>query len=493
MSSEPPDPLPGLHPPQRKPAGMKLPEANEFSPGQVDLRDLLACVATGGSREEVVERVRKRFFADAAAAKTDPAARLKQQGTRAKNALLGARKYGLVADSQIALTELGDEVLAAPTDEEMYGLLARHIIRNLHGLEVLSAIREMQLAGEKVSKASLQTFLEVRAGFDKLPRATTHHTKLLQWLREADVLPPEGWTVDPQRVFDLTGVSLAGADDWGSLEQDQRAFLRLLRRLALVHGGAVKAATVVDAVETEYGPIFRHSDQLAKTVFRPLAEPAAGWITLSGKGQGRGGKSGSVTATAKLLSTDVDLLPDGVGLGIPADLKSALQKPLPEVHAELGSDDTYVKGIALELLSIRIALDLTLIPTRLRERSVSTGGAEVDLVAESAHLHFSRWLIQCKNTKSVSVSALAKEVGMAVLLRAHVVVLVTTGKFSPAVSSYAVELATTSALQVVLVDGTVLERYKTSGGSAIRELFNSTARATLAVKRSQVAHDIDTA
>ena len=48
-----------------------------------------------------------------------------------------------------------------------------------------------------------------------------------------------------------------------------------------------------------------------------------------------------------------------------------------------------------------------------------------------AKLQFARWLIQCKNTKRVSVAALAKEIGLATLRRAHVVVLVTTVVMMP--------------------------------------------------------------
>ena len=137
-----------------------------------------------------------------------------------------------------------------------------------------------------------------------------------------------------------------------------------------------------------------------------------------------------------------------------------------------------------------MATDLTLIPTRLRERGTTTGGAEVDLIAEAAHLHFSRWLLQCKNTKSVGVSALAKEVGMAVLLKAHVVVMVTTGKFSSAVVTYAEELASTGHLQAVLMDQEVLASYRSSGPRALRAHFQEIARRTLEVKRPQVVVDV---
>ena len=68
----------------------------------------------------------------------------------------------------------------------------------------------------------------------------------------------------------------------------------------------------------------------------------------------------------------------------------------------------------------------------------------MDLVAEAVQLHFSRWLFQCKNTATVHLADLAKEVGLAVMLRAHVIVLVTTGRFSASVVDHANELAETT-------------------------------------------------
>jgi Restriction endonuclease len=467
----------------------RLPEANEFSPGQIDLPEFLVVVTKAkGDRDRVVEAVRGRFFADAASSRVDPDERLQQQRTRAYNAVLGASKYGLVTDDLAGLTSLGIEALDAG-DDELYRLLARHIIRDLGGFEVLVAVKEMQAAGIEVNKSSLQEYLERFAGLE-LPRATTHHMKLLQWLRKAGVLPDRGYVVSDSAIREIADLSIDDAETWVALTPEQTAFLRVLRRMTLVEGeDHIPAKAVIDAVETEYGPIFERKDQLAASVLKPLASPESGWITHTISSSGRGGKSGFVSATPKLLEVEVDLLPEGDGLGIPADLKSKLRTSIDQVYEDLKSPDTYVKGVALELLALRMALDLTLVPIRLRERGSTTGGAEVDLIAEGAHLHFSRWLLQCKNTGSVGVGALAKEVGMAVLLKAHVVVMVTTGKFSASVHSYANELAASGSLQAVLVDGTTLDSYRRSGPKALRGFFHDWAGETLTLKRPQVVID----
>jgi hypothetical protein len=164
---------------------------------------------------------------------------------------------------------------------------------------------------------------------------------------------------------------------------------------------------------------------------------------------------------------------------------------LAEIHKNLASEDKNIKGIALELLALRIATDASLVPLRFRLRAAETGQAEVDLIAEGAHLHFSRWLFQCKNTKTVSLSDLAKEVGMAVLLRAHVIVLVTTGRFSHSVRTYRKELMDTQHFQVVLIDKAMLARYKSGGIHALVEFLHKEAEATMRVKRLQIERHVE--
>ena len=165
-------------------------------------------------------------------------------------------------------------------------------------------------------------------------------------------------------------------------------------------------------------------------------------------------------ATApKLLAISVDGLPKAA-VDLPPELLQLQSTPIEKIYEDLDSYDTHKKGVALELLSLRLMRDLGLRPVRFRERAQDTGGGEVDLIVDGVHLHYSRWLCQCKNTpnSSVRVEALAKEIGMAVLLQAQVIVLVTRGRFTSYVSQQARQLAATSALQAVLIDGQSLLR-----------------------------------
>src|SRR5579871_3574061 len=154
-------------PPSNK---LRLPEANEFSPGQVDLRAVLqAAHDHPRDRDGLIEAIRAEFFADAAQRRTDPVERLGQQRTRAGNVLIGMSGYHLFDLKSQTLTTAGEQLLAEATDASRYHAFARHILRKCHGLEVLEALRDLHLRGISSIKAPLQVELQAR-GFE-LPRA----------------------------------------------------------------------------------------------------------------------------------------------------------------------------------------------------------------------------------------------------------------------------------------------------------------------------------
>jgi len=58
------------------------------------------------------------------------------------------------------------------------------------------------------------------------------------------------------------------------------------------------------------------------------------------------------------------------------------------------------------------------------------------------------------------------------------------------VETYARELALSSPLQAVLVDGDLLARYRKQGPDALRRHFKRSAEQTLSLKLSQIAREI---
>ncbi len=418
----------------------RIPSAPDFSPEQINLTRLLQAVRAGaGSRETV----------DASIAEAFPKIGL----GRARNPRIALGEYGLYDKASHRLSALGNELLEL---------------------------------GEKANKATLDAELR-RRGF-ALAADTTRHIFMLWWLERAGVCSydrsAQSWSVHDERLRDLVGISFADIDVFSTLSLNQRLFALTLKRIAAVEGTQpVRVSRVRKETEALYsGVAFKGA--LRERVIRPLA--AAG-LLVEAEMQSAG-KSGTVAATQRLIELDVDIAQRlSTGL-VPPELRRRLNTPLADVYRALSAGTKNERGLALELLALRMAYDVGLAPMGFRERSVDTGYAEVDLIAEGAHLMFSRWLFQCKATKTnVPLNDLAKEIGMATVLRAHVVVMVSLGSFSRDLVEHAVRISENTHLQVVLIDRRVLTAYRNRGSGALLEFLLDTAAETLRVKRAQVA------
>jgi len=352
---------------------------------------------------------------------------------------------------------------------------------------VLDAVRHLQRQGVRPTKNELLNVLRNVFGYD-IPTASTRHTAILNWLAQAGVCQGAkgSYQIDEDLLENLLGLKQADRHDWHMLTRDQKNFALSLRQLAKTHGKeSIPARDVYAYAKNRYG-LEAPEDQMASRIFRPLESD--GWITRPGLGAGRGGKSGIVKPTRKLTNPDLQAVLEEPEPNIPPDLTRRLQEPLTKIRGNLKSNSKAVKGIALELLALRMVMDLGLMPTGFRVRSTETGGAEVDLTAEGAHLLFSRWTVQCKNISKVNLADLAKEIGMATLLKAHIVVMVATGEFASTVEHFARQVAETTPLQVVLVPGGVVDRYLGSGEKSVgtlMEFFRETAAETMLLKTPQ--------
>jgi Restriction endonuclease len=403
---------------------------------------------------------------------------------REGNVLLSLLAHGLVDSDTLQLTELANELRALPDETERLNQFAKYMIEKRMGIDVLQVVHDLRLRGEKANKTTIDTELR-RRGFD-LPGDTTYHLFMLGWMAAAGVCTYDKklrtWEVNNDRLRELIGISFEEVDQFASLTQPQRLFLRTLQQIAKVEGTTpIQATRVRKEAVARYGIEFK--GVMRDQVINPLEQ--GGWLTSSDM-QSKG-KSGKVAATDKLIQLDIDATQRlSTGL-IPAELRQRLNTPLVTIYQLLDSGTKNEQGIALELLALRLAYDIGLAPMGFRERSVDTGYAEVDLVAEGTNLLFSRWLFQCKATKgTVSLHDLAKEIGMATLLRAHVVVMVTRGTFSKDLYEHARRAAENTPLQVILINGSTLSRYRTHGTGAILDFLLDTAADTLRTKRRQV-------
>ena len=454
----------------------RIPSFNDFSPGIIgsDLRPCLQAVIVGDGVDAVVVKQWASLYFNG-----------EENKRSSVNIPATLRSTGLITNSRpYVLTNVGAQIAAAKTAAESVFIFCTHLLKEKNGNELLMVMNQMLERGETVSKTGLQSELK-RVGIAGLSNATTDHTTLKNWFFVAGFISKNGHSIDAV-VKPVLGISTAEADDFLSLSVAQQVFLKQLRRLHLLDDGPFPASPILKQCLTEYPELFDAS-HFAKKVRDPLA--AGDWLKVSKLAAGpQGGKSGSVVGTAKLLSIPAERIIPNFSSAVPNELREKLRIPTAQIFSDLYSVETYKGGLALELLALRMTIDLGLEPRHFRLRSAESAHAEVDLIAEASHLMFSRWTIQCKRyakTTKVPLSDVAKEVGIAIFSKAHVVVVVTTSDFTKSAKDYAREVQLSQHLQFLLIAGTIVDAYLNEGREKLLEFVRTNARDVMALKRGQ--------
>lgn len=455
----------------------RLPSFNDFSPGIIeDVRRPLATLEKlAPDFQAVVAEWDHEFFASAGN---------KRAGTNIPATL---SSLGLMTRTPLALTKIGKDILGAPSAVVAAQRLVRHVVDTRNGMAIIDAVRSLNTRGETLSKDSLKRELEI-AGIQGLSNATTDHTTLLNWMIKAGLFERSG-RANPQPddmiMKAVLGISASERSSFADLPLSQQIFLQVLRRIAETSGGKELAAKqVIDECLRDHRARF-DEDQIRAKVIKPLVN--AGWLEVpTGSSAGRGGKSGFIIPSAKLLSVPIEAVIPDFDQVIPADLRAKIDLPAADVKQLLASKETYDRGLGLELLALKMILDIGLEPRAFRLRSRDTAHAEVDLTAEGKNLMFSRWNFQCKCVSGkVSLGDVAKEVGLAIYSKAHVVAVVTTSDFSSEALAYAREVTATTHLQFLLITGAMVRKYLDAGATALLDHVASNAASVMLQKRGQ--------
>ena len=450
-----------------------LPFGSEFSPSQLDLRKTLELIEQHhGNQAALQAALLSTYFANHGG--TGPNA-AKNRHTLAMNSRLGLKAYGIIDDSA-AFTDFGRRLFDLRADEKaLYEALARHILLNLHGMALVQCIRDMVAGGEDVDLNTLRPALAER-GVD-YPSGGKHPSMMRLWLEKAGVFVGSRWQIDDIRLKEVLGTDPAMYRELSKFTTEQRAFLRALANTGIID--PQPANEIVKLAAATYGVRFPEKS-LPKLVLNALVE--AGYIAAIKTTEGRGAKPFMVAPTAKVTVDLIEPLFDQLKDQTDPKLIDLLRKPLSEVRAELRSEDINVKGLALEALAFKLMrlVDMDYMATRLR--ASATGGAEVDLVFQSARLVYSRWQVQCKNTARVSLDDVAKEVGLTAFIKSNVIVIVTTGTIGGEARRYANKIMRDSNLGVIMLDGADLERIS-ANTSQIVDVFNREARMAMELKK----------
>jgi hypothetical protein len=455
-----------------------LPFGSEFSPSQVVLPDLLEIIdASKGDWRALEAAILEKYFTGHAAGREGKEASY-NRGKLANNCKLGLIGYGIIERSG-SFTEFGRHLYDIRKDEAaLYRDLARHILLNLSGMLMVQCIQDMTSAGEEVNLTTLREGLASRG--THYPPGGKHPSIMRLWLAKAGVFVGSRWQIDTIRLQEVLGASPDDFEVLARFTAEQRAFLRALANTGVTT--PQPANEIARLATTTYGVRFPEKS-LPKLVLNTLVE--AGYITADKTTTGRGAKPFLVAPREKLINDLIGPLLDQLKEQTDPKLLDLLKKPLAIVISEMTSEDRYIAGLALEALAFKLMrlLDMTYVATRLR--ASATGGAEVDLIFQSARLVFSRWQVQCKNTSRVSLDDVAKEVGLTHFLKSNVIVMVSTGEIGPEARRYANKIMADSNLCIVMLDGGDLALIETRAG-AIVDVFTREARHAMDLKKIEI-------
>lgn len=452
-----------------------LPFGSEFSPSQIDLPDLLETAkSVGGDWKEFEAQVYETYFQDY---KTSEYNRRKL----ANNTKLGMIAYGIInRDAQ--LTAFGETLYQLRGHpENLHGTLARHILLQLHGMTLVQCIEDMLVAGESIDLNKLRRWLDERG--IHFPRGGKHPSIMRLWLERAGIFESSSWRINEQRLEDILGTGMEEVEQLARLSPAQRAFLKALANVD--NSGPFFSNDIEKLASATYGIQFDEKN-LPKTVLYPLQEIGYIDIQRGTKEAGRGAKPFYVSPTEKLRTELILPLLEEIEKQVGSDIRPLLRKPLGEILEQVASPDKHIRGLALEALAFKLLrlIDLDYVATRLR--GAATGGAEVDLVFQSARLLYSRWQIQCKNVAAgIGLDDVAKEVGLTHMLKSNVIAMVSTGKISSQARRYAYEVMQDSNLEIAFVDRKDLDEIVARPSRMVDVLYRE-AKAAMRLKALEI-------
>lgn len=449
-----------------------IPFGAQFSPNQIDLSRLLSlCEEHPSNRKELEAAIQREFF-------STKGGDAYNQAKLANNTALGMIAYGII-DRKGNLTEIGKELLSLKDNSsQLYKRFAQHILLKLRGLDLVQTAQDMQTRGERFDLVKFRHWLEERG--IHVPRGAVHMSSMRLWLEKAGLITSTDWQIDYSRLESLIGVGTTEIDTMVMLSPEQKAYLKTISNLSTKD---LYPANEIEKLATQLYGVKYNEKMLPKQILYPLQD--MGYISITKPTGGRGAKPFLVKPTEKLRNELVVPILEALEKQAASDLRPLLRKSLGDILKDLTHKNKHIKGLALEALAFYLMrlIDLTYIATRLRGQA--TGGAEVDLIFEGTRFIFSRWQIQCKNTRTVSLDDVAKEVGLTHQLKSNVIMVVSTGSIGEEARKFAHHVMNTTNLDIILVDRTDLDKIK-QNPMHISIVLDREAKRAMQIKKLEI-------
>lgn len=454
---------------------LRVPYTQQFSPQQTPLKRLLPILRlNSGNTKALRAAVAAAFFKNT-----------KDANKIAGNTLIALRAHRIITSGASTLTDFGNELVALQGSEvEAHALIAKHILSDLDGLGIVETIREMRSADLKIALTTLPDELRKR-GF-RVSNNSSDLSGVLGWLRAANLLT-DAYDINEAEYTLFLGARPVLIDAMKGLSREQIAFLH-----------ATLALNVTDW--TPYNSVCKHAEALypgeirynwkdiVSGVVKPLRD--VGLIELrkkakqdQGTSEGRGGKAGDIKPTDKFEQHIAEPLLTALyrSAGF-AEIREIRAKSLAQIVDVIEHNpDQNKRGKALEWLAIRLCqlLDLEFMGWRETDTEIA-GGGEVDALLHSSRLIYSRWQLQCK-VGPVTMEAVAKEVGMNKVTLANVILVVGTKKATKGADTYRRQIVSTSSLNIILLDGPLLDKVIKDSTSLV-EVLGTQAQDAMRLK-----------
>jgi hypothetical protein len=467
---------------QSKPDPKKLnfTYGHQFEPEKFSLVEIIQiCLECQPERNDLEKQIAERFFSRHSMQSSDISSATSNIGKLAMNCFLSLRAYRLIEsvgnerDRKYQVTTLSNQIIENKDNiEEVNTLFARHILTNLTGMSLLKAIEIINSRGD-IPQLELIAYELQEMGFSLSPNAIYTST-MRKWLERAGIFERQ-YEINWDKVSEVLGINKDYVDELYTLTSEQKYFL-----LAMIHQEIYEF--------TQWNKITKYAISIYKVrftsklfvqqVINPLVE--LNLIESEKTTTGRGAKANSVRLTLKARNELVASLLKTIASQAEIS-ETELNRSFEDVLSDLDNDDKHIKGKALELLAIWMIRLTSLRFTKWRKRDIETGDGEVDVLAGSDRFVYSRWQIQCKNTKKVDVDVLAKEIGMTFVTGADVVMIVTTGEFTRSAYQYAYRMMEVSRYYMILLQRDDIEEIKKDKTNIVK-ILDKKARRVFAKK-----------
>jgi site-specific DNA-methyltransferase (cytosine-N4-specific) len=452
-----------------------FPNSSQFSPTQTPLPELLQVVFDNQpDRNKIKQAISTRFFSKSA----DP--------DISENTIYALSEYKLLNKptddiSFAELTSIGQSLLEKGKSghfSAMYEELARHILLELHGLELVQCVDDIASRGGKITKATISKELNYRGLH--IPNNGTHLNGMRQWLEQAGLVEHGKWQVSENVLHSILGTTNnEELDNFTQLSREQRAFALAFARMNQPVALSNKVANYASSL---FGVEYPEGGLPQSTLF---ALRDVGLITCEKTTGGQGSKPYVVRPTEKLKNEYIEPIFNAIENSAGIQYRTLIRMPFSEILEGLDNESKHNKGLALEALAFYLARLIGLDFVKWRLRSRQTGGAEIDVIFEGKNLIFSRWQIQCKNSSQATLEDIAKEVGLAQIINSNVIMIVTTGRIGDQARNFAERVMRDTNYHVILLHKKHLLRLR-DDPSSIVDVLTEQATNAMAIKRGQI-------